>query len=259
MLQQIYLSAKILLCVVLSVCLIIATHDWRSITGALHPAAENLNSATASVADAASSVKDTAASAKKYVDYQVGYLERPEYQKWLAASLQTPAMFNGTARLLNRTTIPALNGDLTSLNSATAALREFIADTDKNTNGPGGLLPQATAVLQKVGLSVRDFDAFVQDEGDLIEGTTFDARKLLNDFRVDSFLNDLAASGGNANRISADLATISHNFAEASAQAPEIAELWAKMMRTTSKLQKWLYLARILALVGPVFFGPFAQ
>jgi hypothetical protein len=255
-LDKVYEVAKIILCITLSSCLIVGTHDWHSLSGELHGTAVNLNGAAAQVEGAAGQINGASAAGRKYIDFQARQFESPAYQKWLAASLQMPAMFNATARSLNRETVPALNGEIADLRTATSNLATFISDTDKTTNGEKGLIPAATAVLAALGTSTNDLDSVIKSSGDKLGIGLDQANKLLKDPGLQTFLDDLPKIGSNLDSMTQELSAITGNLETASEYAPQVMELWVKMEKAASKWQKAYYLARILSLLLPIFFSP---
>jgi hypothetical protein len=115
----------------------------------------NLNRATGTAADYGESLKEQAEENKKSID----------------AALQVGATAKGSLQLLNRTTIPLLNRNLTSSDSLirsleqnTASLNTMIANLDNRVSGDKGLLPTTTATIDSIRvLTERELSAAVAE------------------------------------------------------------------------------------------------
>ena len=147
-----------LLCVLVAVSVPILINLWwngrlslQQLNGSLH----NLNRFTGTAADYGENLKEQAEANKKSID----------------AALQVGATAKGSLQLLNRTTIPLLNRNLTSSDSLihsleqnTASLNTMIANLDGRVNGDKGLLPATTAAVDSLRvLTERELSAAVAE------------------------------------------------------------------------------------------------
>jgi uncharacterized protein YoxC len=237
------------LAIALAGCAVLLTHDVHSLTGAAHGTLNNVNAATGTLAD--------------YARDESTLLRSPKNQAALDAAVQLGGVFNGSGRLLNTQVIPRAMKTLDGLTAETASLKFFTDNLTATTTGKGGLLPTATTSLASLGSAVEqvetdaeDADVALKKASDRLGVDETQLKSAISDTRVQRFFDDLSADSGNIVKITGSLAGITGNLEQASKDAPVVADLWAKMMKTSSKWQKYLYMARIIAYVYPAFFSP---
>lgn len=152
-----------------------------------------------------------------------------------------------------------LRARLRTLDTVLISLRgvgdETRAQVKQNGDAATKAIKGIGTLEEKLTATVADADSAVKIHSGEFTTTLASINNRINDQRIDTFMTTLAGTGGNVEKITANLALISGNFEKASKEAPEIAALWKKMMQTSSKYQKYLIIARIIGLVGPVF-GP---
>jgi hypothetical protein len=151
-------------------------------------------------------------------------------------------------RYESRTVVNGMAARLDTLDTVLVSARNAVDEVHTQIRQNGDA---STKALN--GLTDIEFKA---SAGVDLLGTTIGlVNERIRDKRIDAFIDSLGSTGGNVDKVTANLALISGNFEKASREAPEIAALWRKMMQTSSKYQKYLIVARIIGLVGPVF-GP---
>jgi hypothetical protein len=155
------------------------------------------------------------------------------------------AEFIAEARRQLKTSLESVDNTLLTVNDQIQNLGE------STTKAIDGLLP----VEQNVADAVKTVDTSIKIQSEKIGQTIDSVNNRINDKRIDDFLNFLPSTAGNVDQITKKLTAITGNFEAASKEAPEIAQLWKKMMVTSSRFQKALIISRIIGLVGPLF-GP---
>jgi hypothetical protein len=146
--------------------------------------------------------------------------------------------------------LQTLDGVLVSLRGVGDETRRQIGQNgDAATKAINGL----TDVEGKLGVEVTHMGTVAQTQSDELAKLIKAATSRVEDKRIDDFMATLPGTGGNVEKITANLAGITGNLKTASDQAPQIALLWRKAMETNNRFQKYLIIARILGLVGPVF------
>jgi hypothetical protein len=233
-----------LLCLTLAVCAGLITKQLTHTLG--------------NVDQAASNAKDATALARDYLAQQKTILSSEKNQKALEAGYQTPAVLNGTIRLINTQTIPRINQgldnlyillrDLTTTNQNLATL---IANSDRAINS--SLLPELAITAKALGTSVEKTSKAVDEllaKGKL---SLDDLHAIMSSPEWKSALKNLETTSSNAVTISGHAATVTGNVAEASAQMPSIATSLEKIARTSSRYSKALLLAQILSTIARAF------
>jgi len=248
-------EALILTCILslclLGVCAAVITRD-------IHHVAETTQAALAELQGAGAEIKQAASVGESFVKFQTDRFESEAYQKSLKASIDTPAIYNGTGRLVNTQVIPRLMKDLDSAGALLRALTDnsrsldaFIHHTDDEINK--SLLPSTTALLEKLGLSVQDLDAAIKLAADKGLLTLDDIHKLAADPNWQIILSEIAASTTSLNGSMQHLDGAMASVDLAMKQAPSIAASLEKIARTSSKFTKITLTANIIAILVRAF------
>ena len=115
-----------------------------------------------------------------------------------------------------------------------------------------GLIPTATMFVRALtktaatfGVSAADLDSAITELAGEAGRDLDDVHRKMTDPRWDTLMTGLVADQGHIEAVLA-------SFEGAAKYAPQIAELWTKMMRASSRWQKALYAARIVSLFFPL-------
>lgn len=229
------------LCLTIAVCAGILTKNLTHTLG-------NLDQAT-------SNAKDATALARDYLAEQKTILSSEKNRKALEAGYQTPAVLNGTLRLVNTQTIPRINQGLDSLDLLISELAEtnktlatLIANSDRAINKE--LLPEITATAKSLGLSVEKTGQAVDELLATGKLSLEDLHSIMSSSEWKSALKNLETTSANTATMSAHAATVAGNVAEASAQMPSIAASVEKIAATSSKYSKAILLAQLLSTIA---------
>jgi hypothetical protein len=189
-------------------------------------------------------IKRTAKAVADYAEKQKIALENPKNQKAIDAAIQTAAVFNGTGRLFNTQVIPRAMNTLDSLNKATNSLNELVRNTDRSLNER--LLPDLAETAKTLGVSIDSLAKgilVITEKG----GISIDEiNALLADPQWKAALASVASTA-------AHLDAMAGNVEKASDSAPGIAAAIEKIAKTSSRYQKLLILAQLLATVARAF------
>ncbi|MGA2261708.1 MAG: hypothetical protein ABSH28_09755 [Acidobacteriota bacterium] len=236
--------AIVILALTLAVCAGVLTRDAHCLLLKADSAATKLDGAVAQVDRTAKLVAD-------YADKQKRIMESPKNQKALEAAWQTAAVLNGTAKDINKILMPRLRDTLDSLNSAVSsfdqsaqALTTLVRNTDRSLNEE--LLPNLAETAKTLGVSVQAVTASVQSIAAKGGVSIDEINTLLADPQWLETLKSIAAT-------TAHVDVIAGNLEAASRQAPSIAESVEKIAKTSSKYQKLLLLAQLLATIARAF------
>ncbi len=243
-LVQIKGVAVVVLCIAATMLIGVLTYEVVTLSPKIRETVANVNRGSLALAD--------------YAEAQTTEFQSDAYQKRIKQGFEVGRDASITIAKFNRTTIPRINqatdeltARLRDLRAPTVALTrsadslsDFIAATNASVNND--LLPATTRTVSTMDRSVA---AQSQKLGEAID--SINAR--IRDQRIDDFLTSLPKTGANVDAITANLATVTGDFAKAAAHAPEIAALWEQMMQTSKKYQKAILWARIVGLVGSLF------
>lgn len=200
---------------------------------------------------AISNVDRTTDRARAYLDFQTDLLQTPSYQKSLKASLQAPAVANGTFRLINTQLVPravktldSLNAALGGLSQSTDSLNRLIIGLDRNVNS--GLLPASTALITNLNETARRFGVTVEELNQAIKLSSQQLNVTLQAMQDIIGDPEWRAIIHNLNRIS-------ESAADSMAQAPSIAASLEKIARTSSKFSRITLIANIVSTLARAF------
>jgi hypothetical protein len=208
-------------------------------------------------AEAAFGQTDRAARAlADYVEFQTRQLRDPRNQKAIEASLATPAIYNATGRLINTQLIPEAKATLKDLNKSVKSLNHLVERTDAQVNEQ--LLPAATLALNETAIAVKAYGLTAEKTSQAIEQlakegtiTAQEARAFLQSPEWKAIWKNLETVTTETAETAANANTVTANLAEASKQAPGIAEDFRKFTQTTSGFRKFILAAMIVAAIGP--------
>jgi len=188
--------------------------------------------------------------------FQTQQLQSDRNQKAIEASLATAAIFNGTGRLLNTKTIPAINDTIRNINASVETLNKFIASTDENINRD--LLPAATLALNETAQAVKAYGLTAEKTSVAIESLAKEGAITAQEARAFLSSDEFKGIWSNLNKVSLESAATSANItattaqiAEASKQLPSVAADIKAFTATTSKFRKAILVAMILGALSP--------
>jgi hypothetical protein len=244
MLNTVRSIAIVILALTLAVCALILTRD-------AHCLLLKADSAATKVDGAVTQVERTAKLVADYAEKQKVILESPKNQKALEAGWQTAAVLNGTAKDINkvlmprlRDTLDSLNGAVGSFNKGAQAITGLVMNTDRSLNEQ--LLPNLAETARALGVSIQAITGSIQEIAAKSTMSVDEIHELLVDPEWKAALASIAAT-------TAHVDAIAGNLEVASRQAPAIAESVEKIAKTSSKYQKLLLLAELLATIAKAF------
>jgi hypothetical protein len=136
---------------------------------------------------------------------------------------------------------------------------KFFRDTSYSLNDPvNGVLPLTSTVLKNLATVAASFNISVNELTNALKtipDATNQIKKLFSDemiANVTAIIDELKKTSGNITSISDSAKAMFINFKLASDQAPKIAELWMKIMKTGHILQIPLAIAQFLGLLAPI-------
>ncbi len=232
------------LMITLAVCVVLLARD-------AHYALLGLDGALAKIDGTAAELQRTSKLVADYVEKQKAVLESPRNQKALEAGWQMAAVLNGTARDINRLIVPrvmrtmdGLNAAVGNFNDSAQALTALVRNTDSNINE--GILPNLAETAKTLGVSIQTVATSVQMIAAKGEISLNEVNTLLADPQWLEILKSMAATTAKVN------ATAAH-LEEAARSAPAITSSVERIAATSSKYQKLLLLAQLLATIARVF------
>ncbi|MBZ5499719.1 MAG: hypothetical protein LAP85_25240 [Acidobacteriia bacterium] len=228
----------------LMICAFVVTRD-------VHCLLLRADSAVVKADGAVGQVERTAKLAADYAEKQKVILESPRNQKALEAGWQTAAVLNGTAKDINKVLIPLVKENLKGLGAAMGsfdasaqALTALVRNTDRNLND--GLLPSLAETAKTLGVSMQAVTASVQTIAAKGSVSIDEINALLADPQWLEILKNIAATTAHADATAG-------NIEKASQSAPSIAASIDRIAATSSKYQKLLLLAQLLATIARAF------
>ena len=193
----------------------------------------------------------TAKLVADYSELQIASLKSPKNQKAIDATIQTAAVFNGTGRLINTQVIPRIMDTLDSLDKTTIELQgavksanALISNADREINA--NLLPSLSETAKTLGVSIASVSKGIQTITDKSGMTIDEINSLISDPQWLGILKNIETTTAHIN-------TIAVNMRNASDQMPSIAASVEKIAKTSSKYQKLLLFAQLLATIARVF------
>jgi hypothetical protein len=250
-LKEVLVLTIILLLCLSGVCGVVITRD-------IHQVAQTTKATLAELQGASAEMKQAAGVGEKFITFQTDRFESDAYQKSLKASIDTPAIYNGTGRLVNTQVIPRLMKDLDSVGALIRALTDnsrsldaFIHHTDDEINK--SLLPSTVALLDRLGLSVQDLDAAIKQATERGLLTLDDVHRLASDPNWQIILAQIAASSASLNDSMKHLDGSMASVDAAMRQAPSIAASLEKIAKTSSRFTKITLTANIISIIVRAF------
>ena len=236
--------AVAVLCLTLAVCSIITT---RRASRTL----DNLDGATGEV-------RRSAEIARGYIEFQNERFRSEKNQKALEAGYQTPAVLNGTLRLINTQTIPRIHRNLDSLvetqadmRDAVRSLTELVRNTDHSINQV--LVPEIAEVARAAGVEIQELTAEIKQLVRAGEVGLSEVNALLSSPEWLETLKNLARASANADGLLVEVRKIASHIEEGARRAPEIAESLEKIAKTSSKFTKITLIANIIGVLARAF------
>jgi hypothetical protein len=207
--------------------------------------------------DTMSEVKRASTTGADYMEFQTGQFRSIEYQKWLEASLQLPAVFKGSGQYINRFILPEFRGlaadgraAVTELRGEITDLRRLTIDTNRSFNADGGLLQTSTATIGKVGSVLDEFAADLRGlvaEGVIAAQT---ANRILSDPNIPLIVQRFADGSLQFTEFVTALKIDAQDFDVAIKNFGELTALFNKYVKTANKWHKWVLLAQIVSLLS---------
>lgn len=214
--------------------------------------------ALATVAELREAVTETklaAQSVRKFADFQSEQLQSESNQKLIRQSLAVGAAFVGTARVLNTTTLPALNSALAELNLTSREVTSLTRRTSDSINSQ--LLPEATrataSLNQAIAETAKTLNTSVSSTSGAVEKlinagvlSVEEANRLLGDPKWQESLANVEKSTAEIAKASQSLNQMTASGALAAAELPQIAKDVQAFTASQSKYSKLVILARII-------------
>ncbi|MBZ5497693.1 MAG: hypothetical protein LAP85_14925 [Acidobacteriia bacterium] len=232
------------LMITLAICVVLLARD-------AHYALLSLDGALAKIDGTAAELQRTSKLVTDYVQKQKAVLESPRNQKALEAGWQMAAVLNGTARDINRLVVPramntmdGLNAAIGSFDQSAQALTALVRNTDRSINE--SVLPNLAETARTLGVSMEAVTASVRTMATKGALSIDEINALLADPHWLQILTNVAATSAHAD-------TVAGHFEEASRLMPAIAASLDKIAATSSKYQKLLLLAQLLATIARAF------
>jgi hypothetical protein len=205
---------------------------------AIKPAKEVAGNISKTVSEVNQMITDVHA----YTSSQIKNLE--SQQRSINASIQAAAVFNGTGRLINKTTIPRVNKTLDSLTESLNSLNVMVKDTNIAVNTK--LLPQMTETIKVYGVTAEKLNEAIFKISKETSLTIQEIRAIIASDEWKKILENISS-------VTEHMDGISENIEETTDKMPSMAALVEKMMKTTSKYQKALILSQIFSFILRAF------
>lgn len=238
-----------ILCITLAVCVAVV--------------ARNVNRAARTLAD--------------YAEVQAAQLQSEKSQKAIEAGIAAAASFQATSRLLNVTTIPAINDTIKAarasvedLGDSARSLDRLISNTDAQINralipsanetlkaatgtltSASGTLNTASKSVEKYGQTAEQLNQTIADLNKEGAVTMQEVRALLASEDIKRTLASLGETSANLAAVTKNVEAITSNTAEASKQMPVIAADVQRFTSTTSKFRRVILVAQLASILAP--------
>jgi hypothetical protein len=198
-------------------------------------------------------LRETSGEVKEFVSERRD--EFTDNKRSIDAGLQLAATAKGSVQLINRTTIPALTEGAKALTGSANELTAFIASLKADSQRsfsrinddllPGivGVTGESKAALQAITRLENELTEAVKD-GRL---TVQQATRILADPNIPLIFSRLADGSLEFKDFAA---MVKVEGKQALANFSELLDLWSKYTATANKYSKWVYLARIIGLLG---------
>ena len=242
-----------LLCMTLAVCSVIAIKEVKATNQKITAGTNELQSA--------------AKTLREYIEFQTEQLKSTRNQKSIEASLATPAIVNGTFRLINTQTLPLIHSTIDELQSSARSLNILVRNSDHEINR--NLLPSATKTLDATTVTIREYGNTATEINRAVAETTAQINKTVTDLAAQgqvtlteannllrspewkSLLAGLNETSQNLAATTKNVETVTANTAEASKRMPAIADDIQRFTRTTSRFRKLILVAQIAGAIAP--------
>ncbi|HXG94157.1 MAG TPA: hypothetical protein VNN73_17570 [Blastocatellia bacterium] len=236
-----------LLAATLSVCAINLTWNLRLVSQTLR---SDFHSSAAEVKRAATRGAD-------FVEMQTRQLQSPAYQKWLAASLQTPAVFNGTGRLINTQFLPRAWRLLDTASRGLETNLELLAENQRRlgltVEATTRLVNNFTDIAVRFGLTADEMNEAIRQASEKTGMTIDEIYRRISDKRWDELTDRLLQTAAHVEETTGQITVVAENAATASGEMPGIARSLEKIAKTSSKFTRITLVANIISTLARAF------